>query len=98
LSVADADRALHTFCKLARHEIGQWAVTGGFAIEIHHWRLARQCSIRSLNDIDFIARSFECIPQTLADDFLFRHIHPLDPPGKTMMQLIDPERALRIDV
>ena len=54
--------------------------------------------MRSLNDIDFIASSFDCIPQTLADDFLFRHIHPLDPPGKTMLQFIDPESALRIDV
>jgi hypothetical protein len=98
LSVSDADRASHTFQKLASHNIGPWAVTGGFAIEIHHLRLGRKSSIRSLNDLDFITGSFDCIPETLADDFLFRHIHPLDPPGKTMLQLIDPDSALRIDV
>jgi hypothetical protein len=38
------------------------------------------------------------IPETLRSDFLFRHIHPFDPPGKIMLQLIDPDTALRIDV
>lgn len=38
------------------------------------------------------------IPEILAEDFLFRHIHPLDPPGRTMLQAIDRESALRIDV
>jgi hypothetical protein len=54
--------------------------------------------VRALNDIDFIADSFDAIPKSLADDFLFRHIHPSDPPGKTMTQFIDSESALRIDV
>ena len=98
LSVGDVDRAQHTFRKLARHGIRQWAVTGGFAIEIQHWRLGGQVSVRSLNDIDFVTSSFECIPETLADDFLFRHIHPLDPPGKIMLQFIDPNSALRVDL
>jgi len=98
LSFADADRALCIFRKLARHDMRRLALTGGFAIEIH--RLRRRCrpSIRSLNDIDFIADSFDSIPESLADDFLFRHIHPLDPPGRTMLQAIDRESALRIDV
>jgi len=98
LSVADVDRARHAFRKLARHDIGPWAVTGGFAIEIHHRRLGGKASIRSLNDIDFVTGSFDYIPETLADDFLFRHIHPLDPPGKIMLQFIDPNSPMRIDV
>jgi hypothetical protein len=32
----------------------------------------------------------------LGVDFLFRHIHPLDPPGKTILQFVDPDSALRI--
>jgi hypothetical protein len=98
LSLADADRALRTFLKLARHDMRGWALTGGLAIEIH--RLHRGCrpSVRSLNDIDFIADSFDSIPESLANSFLFRHIHPLDPPGKTMLQIIDEESALRVDV
>jgi hypothetical protein len=51
-----------------------------------------------LNDIDFVAPAFECIPGTLARDFLFRHVHPFDPPGKTMMQLVDADTSLRVDV
>jgi hypothetical protein len=51
-----------------------------------------------LNDIDFVAPAFECIPETLARDFLFRHVHPFDPPGKTMMQLVDADTSLRVDV
>ncbi len=29
---------------------------------------------------------------------MFRHIHPFDPPGKTLLQAVDTESALRIDV
>jgi len=50
--------------------------------------------VRALNDIDFIAESFDHIPASLASDFLFRHIHPFDPPGRTMLQFIDAESAL----
>jgi hypothetical protein len=54
--------------------------------------------MRAPNDLDFIAESFDAIPETLADDFLFRHIHPHDPPNRTMLQFIDTETGLRIDV
>lgn len=98
LSVTDQDRALRSFRKLAGHEIGRWALTGGVAIEIHGARLGGEPSIRVLNDFDFITDSFDFIPETLANDFLFRHIHPFDPPGKTMLQFIDPDNALRMDL
>jgi hypothetical protein len=75
-----------------------WALTGGVAIEIHGLRLGCDAGIRALNDLDFIADSFAGIPDTLSGDFLFRHIHPSDPPGKTMLQAIDADTALRIDV
>lgn len=86
------------FNKLARHDIRRWALTGGFAFEIHADRLGLQPSVRPLNDIDFVVSAFDSIPETLADEFLFRHVHPFDPPGKTLLQLVDPESALRIDV
>ncbi len=93
LSAADADRAMRTFRKLVRHDIRRWALTGGLAVEYHCPR-----GPRDLNDIDFAAPDFDSIPTTLAADFLFRHVHPLDPPGKTMLQFIDHETAIRIDV
>ena len=98
LSVADAERALRVFGKLAWHDIGNWALTGGLAVEIHLLRLGRQPSIRILNDLDFIAGSFDCIPETLAAEFVFRHIHSLDPLGNTMLQFVDADDAMRIDV
>ena len=55
-------------------------------------------SSRGLSDIDFVASAFDCIPETLAEDFLFRHMHPFDPPSKTILQLMDAETALRIDL
>lgn len=94
LSVPDADRAAAVLRKLVRHNISQWALTGGLAIEIH----CDSHDVRPLNDIDFVAASFEQIPDTLAEDFVFRHIHPLEPPGKTMLQAIDPDSGVRIDV
>jgi hypothetical protein len=98
LSIADEARASRTLQKLKRHDIPGWALAGGLALEVH--RLNRGCKsyVRALNDIDFIVESFEAIPATLADDFLFRHIHPFDPPGKTLLQSIDRDCALRVDV
>jgi hypothetical protein len=98
LSGSDAVRVSRTLRKLARYHIVGWALTGGFAVEIHLLRCGRQPSIRPLNDIDFIAPSFEAIPEGMSEDFLFRHVHPIDPPGKTMLQMVDPESALRVDV
>ena len=96
LDAADAERADRTLRKLRRHEISGWALAGGLALEI-------QCAgdgapARRLNDIDLVAPGFEAIPRTLAADFLMRHVHPLDPPGKTILQMVDAETAVRIDV
>jgi hypothetical protein len=57
-----------------------------------------QLSVRALHDLDFVAASLERIPHSLADEFLFRQIHPFEPPGKTMLQLVDPDARMRIDV
>ncbi len=85
------ERFLSTLRNLEKHDISRWALTGGLAMGTHR-------SSRPLNDIDFLADSFDCIPETLAADFLFRHVHPADPPGKTMLQCVDPETAVRVDV
>lgn len=98
LSRADQERASHALEVLGRHAIGEWALTGGFAVEIHHLLRGRRPAVRRLNDIDFIADSFASIPETLASDFLFRHVHPLDPPNRTMLQMIEPNSAVRVDV
>ena len=36
--------------------------------------------------------------ETLGRNFLLRHVHPDDPPNKTLLQAVDPELGVRIDV
>jgi len=67
-------------------------------VELHCARSGNRSAARHLNDIDFVVRGFDSIPKTLARDFLFRHVHPFDPPGKTVLQLVDPDTSLRVDV
>ena len=98
LSLSDAERTLKTLRKLLHHEISAWALAGGVAVEIHCICGGLLAAKRPLNDVDFVASTFGCIPETLARDFLFRHVHPLDPPGKTILQLVDAETAVRVDL
>jgi hypothetical protein len=88
----------NTLRKLTLHEVSSWVLVGGLAVEFHCLRSGHSHPIRHLNDIDFVASAFDCIPATLARDFLFRHVHPFDPPGKTMMQLVDADTSLRVDL
>ena len=98
LSSADSMRAFNALRKLALHDVSRWALVGGLAVEFHCLNFGHSHAIRHMNDIDFIAPGFDCIPESLARDFLFRHVHPFDPPGKTMMQLVDADTSLRVDL
>jgi hypothetical protein len=98
LSGADADRVVCTLRKLGRHCTRHWVLTGGLAVEVHRLQRGRTASVRKLGDIDFIADTFDKVPESLADDFMFRHIHPFDPPDKTLLQAVDAESAVRIDI
>jgi hypothetical protein len=98
LSGADANRVVCTLRKLGRHRTQHWVLTGGLAVEVHRLQRGCKASVRKLGDIDFIAETFDKVPESLADDFMFRHIHPFDPPDKTLLQAVDAESAVRIDV
>jgi len=98
LNTGDSERAFNTLRKLALHEVSRWVLVGGLAVEFHCLRGGHAPLIRRLNDIDFAAPAFDSIPETLTREFLFRHVHPFDPPGKTMMQLVDADTALRVDL
>jgi hypothetical protein len=95
---SDVPRLKETLRRLAAHDVSRWAVTGGVAIEMHIARSGGSPITRALHDIDFIAPSFEAIPQGLAQELLLRHVHPEDPPGKNMLQGVHPETAVRVDV
>lgn len=98
VSAGAAERAHSTVEKLRRHRIERLVLTGGLAIELHLHRLGRCVETRPLNDIDFLADSFDDIPKTLSADFLFCHVHLHDPAGKTLLQCVDPETAVRVDI
>ena len=98
LSCNDQGRAQRVIQKLASHDPRSWVLTGGLAVEIHHVKRGAEPVRRPLNDIDFVATSFDCLSKDLHKTFLFRHVHPFDPPGKTMLQAIDVDEAVRVDV
>ncbi|HWZ98401.1 MAG TPA: hypothetical protein VN025_11625 [Candidatus Dormibacteraeota bacterium] len=94
----DASRLSRTLRLLAKHDISRWALTGGTAIELHLHQMGAPPSVRQLHDLDFIAASFDCLPTSLGDVLLSRHVHPHDPPAKTMLQAVDPGTSVRVDV
>ena len=98
LSIADLTRAETVLRRLVQHNIEGWALTGGLAVGLHSVATGTEPKGRSLNDLDFVTERFEEIPETLGRDFLFRHVHPGQQPGGTMMQLVDVDARLRIDV
>lgn len=93
LSDCDARRASDAVEKLSRHEIDHWALAGSLALEGHCVLLGRPSRRRALNDLDFVTDSFERIPGTFGADFLFRHVHQGDPPGRVLLQMIDADNA-----
>ncbi len=98
LSAFDSTRASDLLRRLGQHRVESWALTRGLAIEIQTVLASLAPQSRSLNDLDFIATHFADIPETLAEDFVFRHVHPAEVPGRTMMQFVDVQARLRIDI
>ncbi|MGD0369717.1 MAG: hypothetical protein ABSA94_19870 [Acidobacteriaceae bacterium] len=103
LAPSDADRAARTLSHLSRHDLTRFALTGGFAIELHVSALQIQTrggqpTLRPLHDIDFLVDSFRDLPPSLGVELLLRHIHPHDPPAKTLLQGVDPTTSVRVDV
>src|SRR5215472_7664083 len=98
LSNADLTRSVAVLRRLVQHNIEGSALTGGLAVGLHSVATGMEPTGRSLNDLDFVTARFDKTPETLGRDFLFRHVHPGQQPGGTMMQLVDVDAQLRIDV
>jgi hypothetical protein len=98
LSPIDAKRVCRVLEKLAQCDLRGFALTGSLALEAQWIRFGHAQHARALNDLDIVVESLASIPDALAKDFLVRHIHPKAPQGKMLIQLVDPEEALRIDV
>jgi hypothetical protein len=98
LAADDAARVCRVLDKFATHDLRRFALTGSLALETHLIGLGHVPRARTLNDVNIVVESLASIPETLAKDFLVRHIHPHVPEGKMLIQLVDPDGALRIDV
>lgn len=98
LSGQDAELARRTLARLRLHSTSPLVLTGGGAVELHRRRGGSATEPRPLNDIDLLAETFEAIPSRMFAGMIFRHVHPHDPPGKTLLQAVDPETGVRVDV
>jgi hypothetical protein len=98
LDPEDARRVADVMAKLSTHGFHEAAMTGGLAIEAQLTANGHLSRRRALNDLDFVVGSFVSIPRAVANEFLVHHVHPDAPPGKILLQLIDRDRALRIDL
>ena len=97
LSARDAQRVSLAMEKLSAYGFRGGALAGGVAAQAHLLARGLGTEQRPLNDLDFVVESFAAIPGSLAGRFLVHHVHPQALEGKTLLQLIDPEQALRID-
>lgn len=97
LKRADAERASAVVETLLGEGM-RGALTGSLATEAQLRAHGRAIERRRLNDLDLVVDHFSAIPASLADRFLIHHVHPDAPEGKTLLQLVDTEHALRVDV
>jgi hypothetical protein len=97
LHTDDARRATEVVTALLADGI-RCALTGGLAIEAQLRAHGRVVDKRNLNDIDCVVADFRAIPASLAGSFLQHHVHPSAVDGRTLLQIIDEPRALRVDL
>lgn len=99
LSPTDMARVGRVLEKCWLCDLREFAITGSLALEINFILLGLPIRHRELNDLDIVVGSFDSIPNRMAESgLLVRHIHPWASEGKIVIQLVDPEEALRIDV
>jgi hypothetical protein len=97
LDPADARRATGAVAAMAEHGL-RCALTGGLAIDLQLRAHGQPTERRRLNDIDVVVESFASIPESLSRTFLQHHVHPDATDGRTLLQLVDEERRIRVDV
>src|SRR4051812_28791737 len=93
----DARRAAEVLGAVVVHGL-PCALTGGLALAAHLRASGRTVSQRQLHDIDLVVPALQSIPHSLASAFVLNHVHPYAMPGKTLLQLIDAGRAVRVDL
>ena len=99
LNINDAKRVSEVVEKLLENDLRECALAGGLAVEARLRDCGRPTDYgRTLNDVDLVVGDFNAIPTALAAGFVVNHVHPYAPEGKTLLQVIDRERTLRVDL
>jgi hypothetical protein len=93
----DARRATEVIEAVLAHGL-RCGLTGGLAIDAQLRAHGRPVKPGHLNDIDLVVEAFAAIPESLAASFLQRHVHPEATDGRTLLQLVDEPRAVRVDL
>ena len=93
----DARRATEVIDTILSHGL-RCALTGGVAIAAQLRAHGRPITPRRLIDLDLVVANFATIPEPLASAFLQHHVHPDATDGRTLLQLIDRSRAVRVDL
>jgi len=83
--------------RILGHTPGHLTLTGSIALQAHLTRRGRGHS-RLFGDIDIIINSLADLPATLVDDFICPHVHPFGKQGDLLIQLVNPQDAIRLDV
>ncbi len=94
---ADLDRAAAAVATLMP-DAAAWVLAGGSAAEYHVARRGGMTVARELGDLDFLVASFDAVDRATVGALELRHVHPGDPPGKTLLQGVHAPTRLRIDV
>ena len=96
----DRERLAICLHRLLPHlRAGEYALTGGVAIEAHCAIHGLPTSRNTLADLDFIAASMDTVRPTIADEFLIIHFHRPQPDyPKFLVQVVDPISRIRIDI
>jgi hypothetical protein len=97
LEAADAERATRVLGRLSERGL-RFALTGSLAREARLLQRGEPEPRRKLRDVDLVVDGVHGLPDGLAEGFLINHAHPLAPPGKMLLQLVDPEDRVRVDL
>jgi hypothetical protein len=97
LEECDAGRASAVLRTVLAHGL-PCALTGSLALVTHLRELGLLSAPQRLHDIDLVVPGFDAIPHSLATAFVLNHVHPHAAEGKTLLQLIHPVHAVRVDL
>ena len=94
----DAITCRNVISKLAYHLQNPLVITGSVALKCHLFRYGISQQKTALTDLDILVANTSSLTESLNQDFLVAHFHPLSKQGRTLLQLVEKTSALRVDI